>query len=173
MDERAVALKFVKARDSGSVFTGMEAEILTNASSPPTILDLESRCGSIRIKGDHLLVKAKADGGGIEYAGRLAAGLHSFETGPFAPHADAGWRLPGGIRLTVPADMPFEVNAVATRGKILSKFPPTSGAPGEPSTLRRTFGADPKVKLELRSVDGPIEIRQEAAEASSPGAGGL
>ncbi len=166
-----VALKSVKARDLGRMFIGMEAEILSTPSSPPTLLDLESRCGSIRIKGDDLLVKAKADGGGIEYTGRLAPGLHSFETGPFAPHADGNWRLPSGIRLVVPPEMPFEVDAVATRGNILSELPLTSAEPGEPCILRRTVGADPKVKLELKSVDGPIEIRRDATEMSTPGAG--
>ena len=103
MDEAApVALKSVKARDLGDVFTGMEAEILRRPSAPATAVDLESRCGSIRIKGNHLLIKAKADGGGIEYAGRLPPGLHSFATGPFAEHADANWRLERGIKLVPP-----------------------------------------------------------------------
>jgi hypothetical protein len=108
-----VALKSVKARDLGDVFTGMEAEILSRPSSPPADVDLESRCGSIRIKGNQLLIKAKADGGGIEYAGRLAPGLHSFATGPFAEHADANWRLERGIKLVLPADAAFEVDAVS------------------------------------------------------------
>jgi hypothetical protein len=156
-----VALESVKARDSGRVYTGIEAEFLTSASSAATVLDLESRCGSISIKGDNLLVKAKADRGGIEHTGRLAPGLHSFETG----------RLPSGIRLVVPPEMPFEVDAVATRGNILCDFTLTSAEPGEPSILRRTVGADPKVKLELKSVGWPIEIRRDLINTSMPGAG--
>ena len=93
-----VALKSVKARDLGAEFTGMEAEILSDPSAPATVVDLRSRRGSIRIKGNNLLIKAKADGGGVEYTGRLASGLHSFATGPFAEHADAGWRLARGIK---------------------------------------------------------------------------
>ena len=79
----------------------------------------------------------------------------TFCAGPFAPHADPNWRLPSGIRLVVPPEMPFEVDAVATRGNILSELPLTSAEPREPCILRRTVGADPKVKLELKSVDGP------------------
>ena len=72
-----------------------------------------SRCGSIRIKGDNVLIKAKAERGGIDYAGRLAPGVHSFETGPYAWHPDGGWRLEKGINLVLPRDMAFEVDAVA------------------------------------------------------------
>ena len=87
-------------------------------SAAATVLDLESRRGSIRIKGNNLLVNAKADGGGIEYIGRPAAGRHSFATGPFADHADAGWRLATGIRLVVPADMAFKVDDVSARDQV-------------------------------------------------------
>ena len=166
-----VALKFVKARDLGGVFIGMEAEILSNSSSPVTVLDLESRSGSIRIKGDNVLIKAKADGGGIEYTGRLAPGMHSFVTGPFAPHADGGWRLEKGIRLVVPTDMAFEVDAVSARDEVLSGFPLTSTAPRNPSVLTGAVGGDPKVNMNLRSDDGPIEILQDAGESPTPGPG--
>ncbi len=146
-----VALKSVKARDLGNVYTGMEAEILTNTSSAATILDLESRCGSIRIKGDDLLVKAKADAGGIEYIGRLLPGLHSFETGPFAPHLDANWRLPRGIRLVVPPEMTFEVDAVALRKhpeRALSHVSRTRGA--EHSAQNGWRGPQSEIGAEVR-----------------------
>ena len=166
-----VALKSVKARDLGGVFIGMEAEILSSPSSLATLLDLESRCGSIRIKGDNLLVKAKADGGGIEYSGRLARGTHSFVTGPYARHADAGWRLERGIRLVVPTDMGFEVDAASARDQVRSDFPATSTAPRKPGILAGKVGGEPEVKLELRSVDGPIEILQGTRGAKKPEAG--
>jgi len=166
-----VALKSVKARDLGGVFTGMELEILSNTSAAATVVDLESRRGSIRIKGDNLLVKAKADGGGIEYTGRLAGGIHSFVTGPFAEHADAGWRLAKGIKLVVPPDMAFEVDAVAGRGQVRSEFPLPSAAPGKPGVVTGTVGAAPKIKMLLRSDDGVIEILQDAGGTAISAAG--
>lgn len=166
-----VALKSAKARDLGGVFTGMEVEILSAPSSPETILDLESRRGSIRIRGDNLLIKAKADGGGIEYTGRLAHGNHSFVTGPFAPHADGGWRLERGIRLVLPSDVAFGVDAVSTRDQVRSGFPLVSAAPRKPGVLTGMVGGDPKVKVELRSDDGPIEILQDGGRTLMLGAG--
>jgi hypothetical protein len=157
-----VALKSVKARDLGGVFTGMEVEILSDPSSPATVLDLESRRGSIRIKGDNLLIKAKADAGGVEYHGRPAPGFHSFVTGPFADHADAGWRLERGIRLVVPGDMGFELDAASARDQVRSEFPFTVASPRKLGVLSGAVGTDPKVKIELRSDDGPIEILQQA-----------
>jgi hypothetical protein len=153
-----VALNSVKARDLGNVYTGMEVEILSDPSVPATVLDLESRCGSIRIKGDNLLIKARADGGGVEYAGRLASGFHSFATGPFAEHADAGWRLARGIRLVLPPDMAFKVDAVSARDQVKSGLPITSDAPRKPGVLTGTVGKEPKVRMDLRSDDGTIEI---------------
>jgi hypothetical protein len=155
-----IALKSVRARDLGSVFTGMEVEILWDPSSPATVLDLESRCGSIRIKGDNLLIKAKADAGGIEYAGRFAPGMHSFTTGPHTSHGDGGWRLAKGIRLVLPRDMAFEVDAVSARDEVRSEFPSMSASSQKSSVLNGKVGGDPKVKLELRSDNGPIEILQ-------------
>jgi hypothetical protein len=166
-----VALKSVKARDLGGIYTGMDAEILSNPSSPATVLDLESRRGSIRIKGDNLLIKAKAGAGGIEYAGRPAPGMHSFVTGPYVSHGDGNWRLARGIKLVVPRDMAFEVDAISARDKVRSRFPLTSAASQKPGILKGRIGGDPKVKLELKSDDGAIEILQDARETQKPGVG--
>jgi hypothetical protein len=164
-----VALKSIKARDLGNVFTGMEAEILSDPAGAATVVDLESRRGSIRIKGNDLLIKAKADQGGIEFTGRLAAGLHSFATGPFAEHADAGWRLAKGIKLVVPPDMAFTVDAVSARDQVRSEFPLSSSAPGKQGAATGTGGADSKIKMLLRSDDGPIEIFKDPGGALAPG----
>ncbi len=167
-----VALKSVKARDLGDLYTGMEVEILSNPSSPGTVLDLESRRGSIRIKGDNVLVNAKADGGGIEYSGRPAAGLHSFVTGPFADHADAGWRLDRGIRIVLPTDMGFEVDAASATDRVRSGFPLAFTALRKQGVLKGTAGSDPRIKMDLRSDDGPIAILQDAGETPAPSPAG-
>lgn len=166
-----VALKSVKARDLGHVFTGMEAEILSEPSSPETVLDLESRRGSIRIKGNNLLVNAKADGGGIEFIGRPAPGRHSFAAGPFADHADGGWRLATGIRLIVPADMAFKVDDLSASGQVGRRFTFTSDTPRKPGVLADAVGADPNVRIDLRSDNGPIGIFKDAGGEATPGAG--
>ena len=149
----------------------MEAEILANPSLPATVIDLMSRCGSIRVKGDNLLIKAKAEGGGIEYAGRLAPGVHSFETGPYAWHPDGGWRIERGIRLILPKDMAFDVDAVAAREQVRSEFAVTSAALQSLNVVKGEVGGNPKVKMELKSDDGPIEILPAASETQKPGSG--
>jgi hypothetical protein len=164
-----VALKSVRARELGDIYTGMEVEILSDSASAATILDLESRRGSIRIKGSNLLITAKADAGGIEYAGQLAPGAHSFVSGPHAPHADGGWRLDRGIRLVLPRDMAFDVDAVSARDQVRSGFPLTSAALRKPSVLKGMVGGNPKIKFELKSDDGPIEILQDARQNLKPG----
>jgi hypothetical protein len=153
-----VALKSLRAMGSGGWFTGTEAEILSNPLSPATVLDLESRWGPIRIKGDNLLVKANVEGAGIEYTGWLAPGTHSFVTRPIAGHVDAV----RGIRLVVPTAMAFEVDAVSARDQVRVGFPLTSTAPRNPGVVTGRVGADPRVKLDLRSEDGPIEILPDA-----------
>jgi hypothetical protein len=92
-------------------------------------------------------------------------------TGPFAEHADAGWRLERGIRLVVPTDMAFQVDAISARDQVRSGFPLTSTASRMPGVLTGTVGGDPKVRMDLRSDDGPIEILQDAGETPSPRAG--
>ncbi len=156
-----VALKCVKASDLGDMFTGMEAEILSNPALPSTIVDLESRCGSIRIRGDNLLVRAKAHGGGIEYTGRLAPGRSSFMTGPFAPHSDGNWRLERGIRLLVPTDLEFEVDVIPGTGPLRCEFPLTFTTRGTASVETGATGVHPKVQVELKSEDEPVEVLQD------------
>jgi hypothetical protein len=116
-------------------------------------------------------IKAKAEGGGIEYAGRLAPGVHSFVAGPYVSHADGGWRLERGIRLVVPRNMAFEVDAVLARDQVRSGFALASAALQRPSVLKGMVGGNPKVTMELKSDDGPIEILQDARATQKPGSG--
>jgi hypothetical protein len=129
-------------------------------------VDLKSRYGSIRIKGNNLLIKAKADGGGVEYTGRLASGFHSFATGSFAEHADEDGRHARGIRFVLPPDMAFKVDAVSARDQVKSAFPLTSEPPRKPGVLTGTVGAEPKVRMDLRSDDGTIEILTSTSSVS-------
>jgi hypothetical protein len=67
--------------------------------------------------------------------------------------------------------MAFEVDAVSARSNVRSGFPLTFTARRQPSVLTGTVGADPKIKMDLRSDDGPIEILLDAGETPTPGAG--
>jgi hypothetical protein len=166
-----VALKSVKARDMGDEFGGIEVEILSEPSATATVLDLESRRGSIGIKGNNLRIKAKADGGGIECIGRLAAGHHSFATGPFSSHWHAGWGLATGIRLVVPEDIAFRVDDVSAIDQVRRRFIFTSDAPLEPGFLTGAGAAGGGVRIDLQSDNGAIGIFKDAGEGATPGAG--
>ena len=50
-----VALRSVKARDNGDVYTGIEAAIASRAPLPPAELDLVSRNGPVFVEGDHVV----------------------------------------------------------------------------------------------------------------------
>jgi hypothetical protein len=166
-----VALKAVRARDLGDSYAGIEVEIRSRASAPPTVLDLESRRGSIGIKGDNVLIRAKANGGGVEYSGQPAPGVSSIVTGRYSPHADEGWRLARGIRVVMPADTAFEVDASASEANVLSEIPFRFATPRQPSLLVGAVGSDPKIRISLRSADGPIEVVQILGAMLAPGVG--
>jgi hypothetical protein len=164
-----VALKAVKAKDMGQSYIGIEAEIAPRPSLPATKLDLESRHGTVVIKGDNVLIDAKAEGGAIEYAGRLAAGVHHLRTGASVPHPDAAWRLEKGIKITLPADSAFEFDASSQSGNVTSGF--SDEAPATRNSLKGTVGVDPRIRLELRSGDGPIAIGKDAGETAARNGG--
>ena len=164
-----VALKAVKARDMGQSYIGIEAEIAPRPSLPATRLELESRHGTVVIKGDNVLIEAKAEGGAIEYNGRPASGPHSFETGRYEPHPDEGFRLGKGVRLELPADLSFNVDAESVSGSVSCDF--ATGATAAPAarSLRGTVGMNPAIELRIRGGDGPIEIRKKSAEPGRTG----
>jgi hypothetical protein len=159
-----LALKAVKARDMGQSYIGIEAEIAPRPSLPATELDLESRHGTIVIKGDNVLISAKATGGAIEYSGQPATGRHSFETGRYEPHPDEGFRLGKGVRLELPADLIFGVDAKSASGGISCDF--ETGTASTPAThsLKGAVGMDPSIELRIRCEEGPVEIRKKSTE---------
>jgi hypothetical protein len=65
----------------------------------------------------------------------------------------------------------FEIDAESLSGKVSSEFPTNSTAPPTSIALKGAVGVDPKIKLELRSNDGPIEIRKNPGATATPGAG--
>jgi hypothetical protein len=65
----------------------------------------------------------------------------------------------------------FEVDAVSARDIVRNEFPLTFTAPRKPSVLTGRAGGDPKVKIDLRSDDGPIEILQDVGETPTPESG--
>jgi hypothetical protein len=164
-----VALKAVKARDMGQDYIGIEAEIAPRPSLPATRLDLESRHGTVVIKGDNVSIDARAVGGAIEYIGRPAAGPHRFETNRYEPHPDGAFRLDKGIKLELPADLSFAVDAESVSGSVSSDFPVVSEGAMSARSLKGTAGMNPVIELRIRGDDGPIELRKKLAEPRSIG----
>ncbi len=156
-----VALRAARAVDQGETDTGIDAVLAPRPSLPPTQLDLASRHGSVTIRGENLRVDARADGGAIQFAGRPAAGIHHLRTGKYVPHVAEPGQLQRGIRLTLPADCGFEVDAQAPGGGVSNEFAGIAGQAAAPGPA----GAAAAIRLELRAEDGPIEIRKARARA--------
>lgn len=166
LTDAPVTLRAVAARDEGETDIGIEVDLAARPGVPPTRLDLASRHGSVAVHGDNVLITARADGGAVQYAGRPAPGTHQIRTGPYVPHVHQPGQAVKGIRLTIPADCPVAIDAETQRAAITSDFPATATTTPQGKTLRSPPGTAGDVKLELRTVDGPIEIRQGAGKTS-------
>jgi hypothetical protein len=167
-----VVLGSVKAKALGGIGDAqIDVDIATPAprleALPRAIaLDLECRHGSIAIKGDNLLVNARAPGetiittteedegpgtyeteaaGSITFSGTLAEGFHSLQA---SSH----------ITVRVPRDASFRVDASTADGIVTSDFPVREEGERIPTRLFGSVGDSPKVFLRLRNRGGPIRI---------------
>lgn len=146
------------------------------APSRAITLDLESRHGSIAIKGEDLIIDAKAPGetivrthetdhglntsetkmaGSITFSGSLAEGLHSFQA---SDH----------ISVRIQRDARLRVDAITTHGVISSDFPVKEGGEREPTRLIGQVGDDPKIFLKLRNRGGNVLIEKQPPEKLTP-----
>jgi hypothetical protein len=153
-----VTLASLKATISSQAYREFDVLIRhpnpTVAGAKPIPLDLESTSGSIAIRGDGVLIDARAPGGdptlrraSIVYGGRPAPGIHSI-------------RASDGIALELPADLRFEVDAEAPLGSVSCAFPIGDPQTGRPARLKGSTGADPDVTFKLSTSNNAIEIRK-------------
>ena len=156
-----VTLRSVRARDEGETDLGIEVDLAPRPPAlPPTRLDLLSRHGSVAIRGDNVLITAEATGGAVQFTGRPAPGTHHLQTGPYAPHVHQPGQLVQGLLLKIPADCPVAIAARSQSGPIACEFPGTPASSPQSTTFASPPDINGDVRLDLTTVDGPIEIRR-------------
>jgi DUF4097 and DUF4098 domain-containing protein YvlB len=127
---------------------------LTTSNAPITIegatgkLDLHTSNGPITIAARDAGVNAHTSNGPIRFSGTLAEGEHVLHSSN------------GGLTLTLPADLRFQVDAATSNGRIACAFP-VQGKGGQTKThLRGSVGESPAVALKLSTSNGGIKIEK-------------
>ena len=133
---------------------GSRGQLDVNTSNGPVTInggsgaiDVETSNGPIDITADNVVVVARTSNGPIRFSGSLAQGRSELRTSN------------GSLVVTLPADAQFVVNAETSNAKITSDFAVTAQDFSD-SRLRGTVGSDPGTTLDLRTSNGPIELRQ-------------
>jgi DUF4097 and DUF4098 domain-containing protein YvlB len=116
-----------------------------------TALDLKTSNGGIDIRGQEVQVKAQTSNGAIHFQGRLANGDHIFQTSN------------GQIRLLLPEDVPFNVDAETKNGRVTNDFVSSTGRGTK--TFKNRFqgsvGKDGLTQIKLRTSNGNIKIQKD------------
>jgi hypothetical protein len=126
---------------------------LVTSNGPVTInggsgtITAETSNGPIDMTADNATVNARTSNGPIRFSGSLAQGHSQLNTSN------------GSLVVTLPASAQFAVDADTSNAKITSDFAVTAQDFSD-NRLRGTVGSDPGTTLELRTSNGPIELRQ-------------
>ncbi len=146
----------IKARTSNGpidVRSALGQLDLVTSNGPVTInggsgaIDVETSNGPIDVTADNVTLTARTSNGPVRFSGSLAQGHTQLNTSN------------GSLVLTLPASAQFALDAETSNGDINSDFA-VSGAGRSDTQLRGTVGSDPGTTLELRTSNGPIELRQ-------------
>jgi RNA polymerase sigma factor (sigma-70 family) len=112
-------------------------------------MELKTSNGGILVDAEAALVKAETSNHEIRFRGRLADGEHTFTTSN------------GQIRLTLPQDARFRVDARTSNGTIVDDFSPGRAKGRGVARVQHTVGDNPKASIRLRTSNGSIEIRKQ------------
>jgi RNA polymerase sigma factor (sigma-70 family) len=112
-------------------------------------VDVKTSNGAIDVQAEKGLVTAKTSNGAVHFSGTLADGEHKLTTSN------------GGIRVSLPGDARFRVEASTSHGSVASEFTPAPANPKDRQHLKATVGKDPTVSLGLHTSNGSIEISKK------------
>ncbi|MGE0059997.1 MAG: DUF4097 domain-containing protein [Dehalococcoidia bacterium] len=133
----------VDAVDCAAAVTLMTRNGNAHASKVAGSLSAESHNGEVSVQDAGGSVRMRSHNGSLRYTGRVAGNLDIEVEGN------------GSVRLGIPADSRFELDAEAVRGDIKSELP-----------VRDTSASsEPRPTVRLRTINGSIKI--EALEAVS------
>jgi RNA polymerase sigma factor (sigma-70 family) len=112
-------------------------------------LNLHTSNGKITIQSGKGTVTAHTSNGGIEFSGTLTDGGHSFTTSN------------GSIKVTLPADARFRVDAQTSHGKIQTDFAIAESEKKGKTRLHTSVGDNPAVSIKLHTSNGSIGIHSK------------
>lgn len=113
-------------------------------------LDLRTTNGRVACEATDAVVTAETSNGAIDFRGTLAAGGSTFETAN------------GAVRVKLPADASFALDAKTSNGKV--EAPDFGLRPGKgprSKHLVATVGEDPKVRLKIRTSNGGVKVEED------------
>jgi DUF4097 and DUF4098 domain-containing protein YvlB len=119
---------------------------VTNAKGA---LGVTSGFGNVEAEGRGVTLRGRTSSGAIGFRGTLAEGEHTL-------HSDFG-----NVRVKLPADSRFRVDARTQFGRVTSAFAVKPTAKGDDKHLQGTVGDDPAVVLKLTTNSGAIELQKE------------
>jgi DUF4097 and DUF4098 domain-containing protein YvlB len=112
------------------------------------VLDLTTSNGGITVEAKSAAVKAKTSNGRIQFKGGLAHGEQTFQTSN------------GGVKLVLPSEQAFKLEATTSNGRIHSDFPIQGGDKKRKNHLSAVVGENPDVTLKVTTSNGGIEIKK-------------
>jgi DUF4097 and DUF4098 domain-containing protein YvlB len=120
-----------------------------------TDLSLKTTNGGIDIRGRDVQVHAQTSNGPIRFQGNLAAADHVFQTSN------------GSIRLLVPEDAQFRVDAETKNGKVTNDFAVEKGKKTFKNRFQGSVGKDGPAQIKLRTSNGSIKIQKDKEASGS------
>ena len=112
-------------------------------------LELTTSNGPIEVEATDAVVEAKTSNGRIQFTGTLAAGDQTFRTSN------------GPIKLALPADSQFKLDASTSNGNATCEFPIETSGKSRRTRLKGTVGDAPSSSLSVVTSNGPITIRKD------------
>lgn len=109
-------------------------------------LNLSTSNGAVEITGKDTTVTAETKNGPITFRGSLREAVHTFMTSN------------GRIKLELPADATFSLDATTSNGKIDCAYKIKTTKKTKDRELIGAVGDDPKTSLKLRSSNGNVSI---------------
>jgi len=120
-----------------------------NVKGAQGALSLVSSNGAIQCDANDAMLKAETTNGPVEFRGSLAEGTHSIRSSN------------GRVRLKLPAQLAFQIDAKTSNGKISTEFDVKKESGSRSKHLVGAVGDDPKVKIAVSTSNASISLVED------------
>jgi hypothetical protein len=122
---------------------------LVDVKSATGRVSLSSSNGPIRCEASDAIVIAETSNGPIDFHGLLASGQSTFVTSN------------GPVKVKLPSQLAFHVDAKTSNGKISTDFDFDENTKSKGRALVASVGKEPKVNVKIRTSNGGVRILEE------------